>query len=261
MRDDHRLSRRQALGVLGSLGTGAALGVTRLGGAAGTAEAAAACVLSPEVTEGPYWIDNRLTRRDITEDRPGLPLELVLTVQDARTCEPDRGRRRRDLALRRRRGLLRLRERLAGRRRSTRRPAVADRRGALPARAPARRRRGPRPLSHDLSGLVPRAYAAHPPEGPRRRRRRAHRAAVLPRVRDRRGLPAGAVSLARPARHEPRRRPDLRAGGPVAGRRCGSPGAATGARATAGRSRSGWRPSRSRRGAGRRRSACGRDRA
>jgi protocatechuate 3,4-dioxygenase beta subunit len=91
MRDDHRLSRRQALGVLGSLGTGAALGVTRLGGAAGTAEAAAACVLSPEVTERPYWIDNRLTRRDITEDRPGLPLELVLTVQDARTCEPIEG--------------------------------------------------------------------------------------------------------------------------------------------------------------------------
>ena len=96
----------------------------------------------------------------------------------------DRGRRRRDLALRRRRGLLRLRERLAGRRRRARRPAVADRRGALPARAPARRRRGPRPLSHDLPGLVQRAYAAHPPEGPRRRRRRAHRAAVLPRVRD-----------------------------------------------------------------------------
>jgi protocatechuate 3,4-dioxygenase beta subunit len=92
MRNDHRLSRRQALGLLGTLGTGAALGVTRLGGAPGTADAAAAtCVLSPEVTEGPYWIDNRLTRRDITEDRPGLPLQLVLTVQDARTCDPIRG--------------------------------------------------------------------------------------------------------------------------------------------------------------------------
>jgi protocatechuate 3,4-dioxygenase beta subunit len=88
MSNEHRLSRRQALGVLGGLGTGAALGVTRLGGAPGAAEAAAAtCVLSPEVTEGPYWIDTDLTRRDITEDRPGLPLELVLTVQDARTCE------------------------------------------------------------------------------------------------------------------------------------------------------------------------------
>jgi protocatechuate 3,4-dioxygenase beta subunit len=55
----------------------------------GAAEAAErTCVLHPEVTEGPYWIDTALTRRDITEDRPGLPLSLVLTVQDARSCEP-----------------------------------------------------------------------------------------------------------------------------------------------------------------------------
>jgi protocatechuate 3,4-dioxygenase beta subunit len=65
----------------------------RASGGLGTpgAEAAAACVLSPEVTEGPYWIDNNLTRRDITEGRPGLPLELVLAVQDAKTCTAIKG--------------------------------------------------------------------------------------------------------------------------------------------------------------------------
>ena len=84
------LRRREAL-TLAGLGLTGALGA-RVSGALGTQDAeAASCVLSPEVTEGPYWIDNKLTRRDITEDRPGLPLELVLTVQNAKTCSPIKG--------------------------------------------------------------------------------------------------------------------------------------------------------------------------
>ena len=88
--DDPRpgLRRRDALGLLG----GAALAVGCGGGGSAThADAAATCVLSPQVTEGPYWIDEALKRRDITEDRPGLPLGLVLTVQDATRCEPIEG--------------------------------------------------------------------------------------------------------------------------------------------------------------------------
>lgn len=85
------LRRREAL-TLAGLGLTGALGA-RVSGAFGTqgAEAAGTCVLSPEVTEGPYWIDNKLTRRDIRDDRPGLPLELVLTVQNAKTCSPIKG--------------------------------------------------------------------------------------------------------------------------------------------------------------------------
>ncbi len=49
---------------------------------------AATCVLTPEVTEGPYYVANHLTRRDITEGRPGVPLALRLIVQDASTCRP-----------------------------------------------------------------------------------------------------------------------------------------------------------------------------
>ena len=86
------LRRREAVLTLAGLGLTGALGA-RASGVLGTpgAEAAAACVLSPEVTEGPYWIDNNLTRRDITEGRPGLPLELVLAVQDAKTCTAIKG--------------------------------------------------------------------------------------------------------------------------------------------------------------------------
>jgi protocatechuate 3,4-dioxygenase beta subunit len=86
------LRRRDAILALGGLGLTGVLGA-RASGVLGTqgAEAATSCVLSPEVTEGPYWIDNKLTRRDITEDRPGLPLELVMTVQNAKTCSPIKG--------------------------------------------------------------------------------------------------------------------------------------------------------------------------
>ncbi|HEX6619304.1 MAG TPA: intradiol ring-cleavage dioxygenase [Solirubrobacteraceae bacterium] len=87
------LRRREAVLTLAGLGLTGALGARASGvlGTPGAEAAATTCVLSPEVTEGPYWIDNDLTRRDITEDRPGLPLELVLTVQDAKTCTAIRG--------------------------------------------------------------------------------------------------------------------------------------------------------------------------
>jgi protocatechuate 3,4-dioxygenase beta subunit len=48
------------------------------------------CVLTPEQLEGPFYIDLARVRRDIVEDRPGVPLALELTVVDANTCEPIR---------------------------------------------------------------------------------------------------------------------------------------------------------------------------
>jgi protocatechuate 3,4-dioxygenase beta subunit len=98
MSNDHkiieRLSRREALAAAGVLGAGAgAWALLRGGGtpaaAASSARAAAArCVLSPEMTEGPYYIDEHLFRRNITEGKAGTPLELRLTVENARTCDP-----------------------------------------------------------------------------------------------------------------------------------------------------------------------------
>jgi len=89
------LSRRDALIVLGGLGVGAFWHVAcgagaspRTTSASRRASEAAVCVLSPEVTEGPYYIPNHLTRRDITDHRSGLPLALHITVVDADSCKP-----------------------------------------------------------------------------------------------------------------------------------------------------------------------------
>lgn len=41
------------------------------------------CAIIPEVTEGPYYFDPALERRDITEARPGIPLRLRLQIVDA----------------------------------------------------------------------------------------------------------------------------------------------------------------------------------
>jgi protocatechuate 3,4-dioxygenase beta subunit len=81
-----QLRRRDALALLGGTLAAPLLGCGTSGGD-GEADAATTCILSPEVTEGPYWIDETLTRRNVTEGRPGTPLILDLTVVDAKTCK------------------------------------------------------------------------------------------------------------------------------------------------------------------------------
>ena len=44
------------------------------------------CVLTPEMTEGPYYLDDQVIRRDVTEGKAGIPLRLELTVADATKC-------------------------------------------------------------------------------------------------------------------------------------------------------------------------------
>jgi protocatechuate 3,4-dioxygenase beta subunit len=77
----------------GSGGSKSATGTT--GTAADTAanaqDAAVSCVLSREVTAGPYYVANHLTRRDITDGRSGLPLGLHIAVVDAGACKPIKG--------------------------------------------------------------------------------------------------------------------------------------------------------------------------
>jgi protocatechuate 3,4-dioxygenase beta subunit len=81
------LRRREALAAaasgLGLLWTSSCGG---RGAAAAAEQTSSSCTLSRELTEGPYWIDTDLTRRDITQGREGVPLRLVLTVQDVSTC-------------------------------------------------------------------------------------------------------------------------------------------------------------------------------
>jgi protocatechuate 3,4-dioxygenase beta subunit len=95
------MTRRRALLTLGGagLGTVGALAVGRtalaqtIGGGSGgtgstgaTTAAGGTCTLSPEMTEGPYYVSNEPVRSDIREDRTGVPLALQLTVQDVATC-------------------------------------------------------------------------------------------------------------------------------------------------------------------------------
>ena len=94
--DDHQtgliMSRREALALLGSAG------VTLLAARASSfaAEPALSCVASPEQTEGPYFVYERLNRADIRSDpadgsmREGLPLTLSLVISSvaAGKCAP-----------------------------------------------------------------------------------------------------------------------------------------------------------------------------
>jgi protocatechuate 3,4-dioxygenase beta subunit len=59
-------------------------------GPAAVASGEVSCVLTPEQTEGPYYIPNERVRRNITEGRPGTPLLLRASVVDASTCRPIR---------------------------------------------------------------------------------------------------------------------------------------------------------------------------
>lgn len=47
------------------------------------------CVLTPEITQGPYWYPpHELLRQDISENEIGVPLKLDIGVIDVNTCEP-----------------------------------------------------------------------------------------------------------------------------------------------------------------------------
>ncbi|RMZ83885.1 hypothetical protein DV737_g1427, partial [Chaetothyriales sp. CBS 132003] len=46
------------------------------------------CVLQPDVTQGPYYVNGELIRKDIREDQEGVPLYLDLQILDTSTCEP-----------------------------------------------------------------------------------------------------------------------------------------------------------------------------
>lgn len=51
------------------------------------------CVLTPQSVEGPFYVDPKLVRADITEGRNGIPLRLRLRVIEAGPCTPVAGAR------------------------------------------------------------------------------------------------------------------------------------------------------------------------
>jgi protocatechuate 3,4-dioxygenase beta subunit len=94
--DEQRLTRRSSLLRLGGFAAallGAAewkLDEAEGAGPAAVASGAVSCVLSPEQTEGPYYIPDERVRRNITDGHPGTPMLLRTTVVDASTCRPIR---------------------------------------------------------------------------------------------------------------------------------------------------------------------------
>ena len=98
--DGSPMSRRRALGVLGGLGLAAiAAGCADEGGSSAPARETSTttaagstgddvCVLTPELTEGPYYLDLDLVRRDIVDGRPGSPFDLRVKVVEADACTP-----------------------------------------------------------------------------------------------------------------------------------------------------------------------------
>ncbi|KAF2682281.1 extracellular dioxygenase-like protein [Lentithecium fluviatile CBS 122367] len=46
------------------------------------------CILTPEVTEGPYYVTGELIRQNVVEEEPGVPLTYEVQVIDINTCEP-----------------------------------------------------------------------------------------------------------------------------------------------------------------------------
>jgi protocatechuate 3,4-dioxygenase beta subunit len=110
------IDRRRALAMFGALGLGAVAaacggdnqtgGDDKTGSGAGTTtssgsgaappgtattdllDAAGSCALTPEQTEGPYYLDIDRVRSDIREDRPGTPLRLAIRVRENGSCQP-----------------------------------------------------------------------------------------------------------------------------------------------------------------------------
>jgi protocatechuate 3,4-dioxygenase beta subunit len=81
------LNRRDVLKTIGGAGLAAVFGARALDILGDDAQAATTCLLTPESTEGPYWVETALTRRDVRSGRAGLPLVLRFTVLNAKTCK------------------------------------------------------------------------------------------------------------------------------------------------------------------------------
>src|SRR5689334_6035826 len=88
------LSRREVLALLGSASAAVLFGggikqvVGQQATQVATQSALPSCVVRPEMTEGPYFVDEMLNRSDIRADpsrgtvKPGLPLRLIFRVSE-----------------------------------------------------------------------------------------------------------------------------------------------------------------------------------
>jgi hypothetical protein len=93
--ENERLTRRGTLlrlaGIAAAAGGAGAFRLDDADGASGPLAVSSGlvkCVLTPELTEGPYYVAGEKLRRDVTEGKAGTALLLKLTVVNASTCKP-----------------------------------------------------------------------------------------------------------------------------------------------------------------------------
>ena len=110
--DDRRkeIDRRRLLNMLAAAGVTAIAGCggtsssagstgSTSGSSSGSSSSSTACVLTPELTTGPYFVDDKLNRSDLTGNTTdanvlhGIPLTLTLTIQrySSSGCSPLQG--------------------------------------------------------------------------------------------------------------------------------------------------------------------------
>jgi hypothetical protein len=93
--ENERLTRRGTLlrlaGIAAAAGGAGAFRLDDADGASGPLAVSSGlvkCVLTPELTEGPFYVAGEKLRRDVTEGKAGTALLLKLTVVNASTCKP-----------------------------------------------------------------------------------------------------------------------------------------------------------------------------
>jgi hypothetical protein len=93
--ENERLTRRRSLlrlaGIAAAAGGVGALRLDDADAASGPLAVSSGlvkCILTPELTEGPYYVAGEKLRRDVTEGKAGTALLLRLTVVNASTCKP-----------------------------------------------------------------------------------------------------------------------------------------------------------------------------
>ena len=101
MSSEHRITRRQAVKVAGAAGAlyvlAPALGGLEAQPAAAAPALTTSAKLTPELTEGPYWVNTMLHRSNVLANshgggvQPGVPLKLYINVVNTATKKPMNG--------------------------------------------------------------------------------------------------------------------------------------------------------------------------
>ncbi|ATY66909.1 extracellular dioxygenase [Cordyceps militaris] len=82
------LERRDAASDLDTSHNSTDLGYTESTSISELFSSNGSCLLTPEVTQGPYYVGGESLRKDVTESEPGVEITLDYQVIDVDTCEP-----------------------------------------------------------------------------------------------------------------------------------------------------------------------------